>query len=106
MVNKPEQTKPAAAAKPKYNGEERRKDWHTPDSCPMQSKLMTDSERIDRIEAELAENTAATKEMLEILTMGKGFFKTVGVIGFAIKWCAGIAVAVFAAYQAYKNGAP
>lgn len=88
----------------KYNGEERRRDWHTPDSCPVQTRLGEGDERMDRIEAALAENTAATKEVLEILTMGKGFFKTVGVIGFVIKWVAGVAIAVFAAYQAYKNG--
>lgn len=88
-----------------YTGEERRKDWHTPDNCPVKTKIVTDSQRIDRIEEELSENTKATKEVLEIIQMGKGFFKTIGVIGFVIKWLAGIAAAVFAAWTALKGGA-
>lgn len=67
--------------------------------------------RMDRIEAtlaetakNLAENTQATKEGLEIVQMGKGFFRTTKFLGDAFKWAAGIALAAIAAWHAWKDG--
>lgn len=74
-------------------------------------KVLTIEERLTRgdarmgtIETELAANTAATQEVLEIVSMGKGFFKVLGHIGNAVKWTLGIATAVGAAWATWKHG--
>jgi len=90
-----------------YVGPERRKSFHTPDDCPLSdlTKMRFDegNQRMNRFEEMLHANTEATKEVLEILQMGKGFFRTVGVIGSVVKWCAGIAVAVLAAWHGWQS---
>lgn len=90
-----------------YVGPERRKGWHTQDDCPLSvrtDRRFNDGERrMDRIEQSLHENTSATKEVLEILQMGKGFFRTVYFLGNVLKWCAGVGVAAFAVWNAIKG---
>lgn len=73
---------------------ERREGWHTPETCfklldvrqTMDSifgQLAAGGKRMNCIESKLDENTKATNELLEIIQMGKGFFRTLGFIG---KW--------------------
>lgn len=99
---------------PPYIGEERRKDWHTPNNCPMaestQKRFHDGVIRMNRIEAalkankeEMKDNTAATKEVLEIVSMGKSFFKVAGAIGNGIKYLAGLVTVIAAAYAAWTN---
>ena len=91
-----------------YVGPERRKEWHSPDDCPLSQetnrRFQDGVNRMDRIEAAQKEMAEAIQEVLEIVSMGKGFFKSVWLIGNVIKWGVGVGIAVFAAWQAYKTG--
>jgi hypothetical protein len=69
----------------------------------IEDRLTRGDHRMGTIESELAANTAATREVLEIVTLGKSFFKVLGHIGNAVKWVLGIATAVGAAYAAWKQ---
>jgi len=70
----------------------------------MQSELKAGSERMDRIEAKLDGNCSDTAEVLEILRLGKSFFKVIGYVGAFIKWTAAIAAPIVAIYFAVKTG--
>jgi hypothetical protein len=61
--------------------------------------------RMTRIETLLATNNTATEEVREIVVLGKSFFKVLGHIGNAIKWCIGLGVAGGAAWTAFKDWA-
>ena len=69
----------------------------------IEDRLSKGDARMGTIEEDLAANTAATREVLEIVTMGKSFFKVLGHIGNAVKWFLGIAASVGAAYAAWKQ---
>ena len=71
----------------------------------IETRLDRGDARMGRIETSLAENTRATQEVLEIIRMGKSFFKVCGSIGKVIKWIVSIAVGVGAAYATWKHGA-
>jgi hypothetical protein len=90
-----------------YIGEDRRVSSKDRRDCPYAEQnarmFREGTERMNRIEAALGENTAATKEMLEILQMGKGFFKTTKMLGDVLKWAIGIAIAVVTAWHAWKD---
>ena len=62
------------------------------------------SERMDRIEAMIVTNSADTAEVLEIIRLGKSFFKLVGHLGSFIKWATAIGAPVVAFYYAIKGG--
>lgn len=73
---------------------ERRKDWHTPETCEkvngvqeqveaVKVQLEETHKKIDCIEIKLDANNKATDELLEIIQMGKGFFRALGWLG---KW--------------------
>ena len=66
--------------------------------------LTTGSEATVRLEEKLNTNNAATAELLEIITSGKGFFKTVGLLGTVLRWGLGIATAIVAFVFALKTG--
>ena len=70
----------------------------------IEDRLDRGDKRMGSIEGELAANTAATKEVLEIVTMGRSFFKVIGHIGNLVKWSLGGAAAFAAAYAAWKQG--
>ena len=72
----------------------------------IEARLEEGAGRMDKQETLLAENTAATKEVLEIVTMAKGFFKALGHIGNAIKWVTGLAASVAALWSIWPHGAP
>jgi hypothetical protein len=69
----------------------------------IEDRLERDDKRMDTIEVSLAANTKATNEVLEIVLMGKSFFKVLGWIGKGIKIAAGIAAPCIAAYAAWKH---
>jgi hypothetical protein len=69
-------------------------------------KANNDAALIHRIKFEktLEENTAATSEILEIISAAKGFFKTIGKLGDFLKWGLGIITAFVAFWLTIKNG--
>jgi len=69
----------------------------------IEDRLERGDKRMGTIEKALEDNTAATKEVLEIVTMGKSFFKVLGWIGKGIKIIAGIAAPCIALYAAWKH---
>ena len=70
----------------------------------MQSELKLGKERMDSIEAKIDANSKDTAEVLDIMRMGKSFFKVIGHIGSFIKWVAAIGAPVVAFYLALKAG--
>lgn len=76
----------------------------------IEERLVKGDVRMQNIEDDLAKNTAATKasaeaikEVLEIVTLGKSFFKVLGLVGGTVKWAAGLATVVAAAYAAWSQ---
>jgi hypothetical protein len=81
---------------------------------------MTDSEnhdiltqRMDRLEASVSENTKLTQgikedtsEFLEVFRAVRGGFKVLGWLGNIAKWAAGLGAAVAGLYFALKSGGP
>lgn len=61
-------------------------------------RLKSGKERMDAIEASIAENTRITKEIKEILDLGKSFFTILGYIGKVAKWIAAIGSGIAVAY--------
>ena len=59
--------------------------------------------RFDCIERKLDTNNKDTAEMLDILHLGKSFFRILGIIGSIVKWGAGIAAAVFGLWFTLKG---
>lgn len=64
------------------------------------------TERMDGLETLIKTNNADTTEVLEIVRMGKGFFRGLGLIGTCIKWAVGIAAPVVALWYSVKGGIP
>ena len=60
--------------------------------------------RMHRIEELIKTNTSDTTEVLEILKLGKSFFKMVGYFGAFVRWVAPIGAAIWSVYQLLKNG--
>lgn len=69
----------------------------------MEERLVRGDVRMGNIERSLATNTAATQEVLEIVTMGRSFFKVLGHIGTAAKWIASIGTAIGVIYAAWTH---
>lgn len=90
-----------------YMGPERRAGWHEPGSCVnmqiVEQRFADGSARMGRIEKALAENTAATTEIRDILQLGKAFFRLADLFGKLVKWGAAIAVPLIAVYTAIKT---
>ena len=111
-----------------YIGQERRKPCD-PDQCPVMvgvEKRFTDGTarmlRIEEsieslktvqstIERKIDANTAKTEiaaasttEILDILTLGKSFFRIAGYFGTAVKWGLGIATAIVAFWITLHTG--
>jgi len=63
-------------------------------------------ERMDRIEAKLDQNCADTTEVLDILRLGKSFFRLAGYFGAVVKWVLGIATAVLIFWVALRGIPP
>jgi len=69
----------------------------------MEERLARGDSRMGAIEQDIKDNTEATNEVLEIVRMGKSFFKVLGHIGNAVKWVSTMALAVGAAWAAWKQ---
>ncbi len=69
-------------------------------------KITLDTTQADvlGIKNQLDKNSADTKEVLDILHAGKGFFKVVGWCGGVIKWCLLLAAPAVTFYYALKGG--
>lgn len=69
----------------------------------IERRMNLNAENIESIKINLKNNTTATDEVLEIIRMGKSFFKFAGIIGAFLKWAVAIAAGVGAAYVAWKT---
>lgn len=91
-----------------YTGENRRAVDRFPHECPAMGdfdlRFKTGTERMLRLEAKIDGNSADTREVLDILHAGKGFFKVVGWIGGVIKWCLLLAAPAVTLWYALKHG--
>jgi len=67
-------------------------------------RLDDGDERMTRIEAKLDDNSSDTAEMLDIIRLGKSFFRIIGGIGTFVKWAAAIAAPLVAIWYTIKNG--
>lgn len=72
----------------------------------IEAQLIKGDARMQTHEKLLTENTAKTQEVLEIVTLAKGFFAVLGSIGAAIKWLAGLAAGVAALWTFWPHGTP
>lgn len=70
----------------------------------MQVQLKEGDSRMGQIEADLKTNTAATNEVLEIVRMGRSFFKVLGWIGKGVKWIAGMVTAIGGIWYVFTHG--
>ena len=61
-------------------------------------RLKSGKERMDAIEASIAENTRITKEIKEILDLGKSFFTILGYVAKVAKWIAAIGSGIAVVY--------
>ena len=70
----------------------------------MQQRLDQGDRRMKKIEDNLAENTTFTKEIREIVLMGKSFFKVTGWLGNGIKWIATVVAAAGSLWYLFTHG--
>ena len=63
-------------------------------------RLAKGDARMGRLEIGLAENTAVTHEVRDLLTAFKGGFRVLGWLGTGLKWVSGIAIACTTIYTA------
>lgn len=70
----------------------------------MKIKLDENVKDVKAMKTSLSENNHNTKEVLDILHAGKGFFKVVGWIGGVIKWCFLLAAPAVTLWYALKQG--
>lgn len=68
------------------------------------AQLQHGDDRMDRIEAKLDANTSATEEVLEIMRLGKAFFKLAEFFGNFLKWATAIGAPVIVFWYTLKNG--
>lgn len=61
-------------------------------------------ERTSRMELKLDANCADTAEVLDILRLGKSFFRLAGYVGGFLKWSTAIAAPVLALWYTFKGG--
>lgn len=70
------------------------------------ARMQRIEDRVTRIEVKLDANTAATDEILEIITAAKSFFRFAERAGTVIKWVAGVLAPVLAVWYTIHNGRP
>ena len=69
----------------------------------MEFRLARGDSRMGAIERSLDENTTKTTEVLEIVTMGKSFFRVAGQLANGIKWSIGLVAASVAVWTAWTH---
>ena len=67
-------------------------------------RFLKGDERMTRIESKLDTNSADTSEVLEILRLGRSFFKIIGHFGALVKWATAIGAPIAAFYFTLKGG--
>ena len=70
----------------------------------LQARLDLGSGRMTAIEAHLKKNTEDTAEILDILSLGKTFFRFIGLFGSFLKWSTAIAAPVLVFWYTLKGG--
>ena len=89
----------------------RRTSDHPPGDCPggcdeisvVGRRLADGKARMDTIEADLKKNTADTAEILDILRMGRTFFRFAAYFGRFIKWVSIIGASALTFWYAIKD---
>jgi len=91
--------------------DQRRRERGSQDPEAIEQRFEAGSARMGRIEVtqqamkvEQSEMRAEVSEVLEILRLGKSFFKVIGHLGSLIKWAAAVGAPVVAFYYALKAG--
>jgi hypothetical protein len=78
------------------------------EGCPatwiLERRVDRHREEIEELKALVKKNSADTSEILEIVTMGKNFFKVLGWLGTAIKTIAAVGVPIAAFLYWLKSG--
>jgi len=69
----------------------------------MEERLARGDSRMGAIERDIRDNTEATREVLEIVLMGKSFFRVLGHVGTAIKWISTTAAACAALWAIWTH---
>lgn len=91
---------------------DRRNDLHSQNLRRFQeieSQLARGAERMAALERELRDNTTVTREVRELMELGRNGFKVLGWLGVAAKWVgslAAAAAAVWALVYAAMHGKP
>ena len=67
-------------------------------------RLNKGDERMTRIENKLDINNSDTAEVLEILRLGRSFFKIIGHFGALVKWATAIGAPIVVFYYTLKGG--
>lgn len=62
--------------------------------------------RMDRMESSITENTSLTKEIKDLMEIGRAGFKVLGWIGIAAKWIGAIAAAGASVYALFHHKPP
>ena len=69
----------------------------------MEQRLQDGDARMTRIEMLLEQTCKDTSEALDIVRLGKSFFRLAGYTGVVIKWGAGIGVSLLMLYYAIRD---
>ena len=67
----------------------------------IEERLVDGTERMNRMESKLDENSAITGQILDIVTTAKSFFKVLGWIGSCVKWATAVLASLAALYAAW-----
>jgi hypothetical protein len=70
----------------------------------IEDRLLLGSKRMGVIEASVQDIRTDLTEVLDIVRLGKSFFRAAGYVGAFLKWAAAIAAPVIAVYIAWKSG--
>ena len=69
-------------------------------------RLNNGKDRMDKLEAAIAENTKITREIKDIVDLGRSFFIILGHIGTVAKWIGAIGTAIAAIYALFHLNQP
>jgi hypothetical protein len=82
-------------------GRDRRNDLHSQNLrrfAEIEAQMAKGAERMEAIERELRDNTQVTREVRELMVLGRNGFKVLGWFGIAAKWVGSLAAAVAAVW--------
>jgi hypothetical protein len=90
----------------------RRATDHLPGECPggcddikdVERRFKDGSDRMSRIESTLDTTRADVAEVLDILRLGKSFFRILGIFGTLVKWGAAVLAPIVAIVYTVKSG--